>query len=156
RIPKARTENLADIPGQIHCDLCGITYDTNSANSIEMRFRIHPSIRNAVDNIYCIGGPAGTPHVLAQTFLKPGDRKQLQIQHQFPELRIRNIKTREQAELPANAAEVAATFDGNSWKFKSSGESSTLKIDLQNASDRPLIVVIEDPELNRNVFTLAR
>src|SRR5262245_58469583 len=35
RVPKARAENLSDIPGQIHCDLCGITYDTNSANSIE-------------------------------------------------------------------------------------------------------------------------
>jgi adenylate cyclase len=168
RVPKARAENLADIPGQIHCDLCGITYDTNSANSIEMRFRIHPSIRNAVENIYCIGGPANTPHVLAQTFLKPGERKQLQISHEFPELRIRNIKTREIAEIPPNAAEVNAVFDGG-WKLKNptltptlslpkrgEGEHLLTNLDLHNASERPLIVVIEDPELNRNVFTLAR
>jgi class 3 adenylate cyclase len=44
------------------------------ARSIEMVFRVHPQIRDAETGTYCIGGPAHSPHVVAQVRLAPHER----------------------------------------------------------------------------------
>src|SRR5262249_53574674 len=55
-------------------DVCNIDFALNFAQSIELVFQAHPQIRRADGGLYCIGGPAHRPHVLAQVWLQPGER----------------------------------------------------------------------------------
>lgn len=49
------------------------------ARSVELVFRVHPALRAADLGVYCIGGPAHSPHVLAQVRLAPLERFTLAV-----------------------------------------------------------------------------
>ncbi len=79
RVPKAQASSLATLPPRFHCDTCGIMYDTQLDQRVELRFSINPAVRRAQDAIYCIGGPLRTPHVMAQQFLRQGEAATLEL-----------------------------------------------------------------------------
>lgn len=66
RGPSARLGSLAALGSEAHCPACNIRYDVNFDESVELRFSVNSSIREATDVSYCIGGPANTRHILAQ------------------------------------------------------------------------------------------
>jgi class 3 adenylate cyclase len=79
RVPKAEYETLADVSSQFHCDTCGVNYNANFDQYVELRFSVHPSIREATDRIYCIGGPHRAPHIFAQHYLEPGMKRAFSV-----------------------------------------------------------------------------
>ncbi len=79
RVPKAEYETLADVSSQFHCDTCGVNYNANFDQYVELRFSVHPSIREAADRIYCIGGPHRAPHIFAQHYLEPGMKRSFSV-----------------------------------------------------------------------------
>jgi adenylate cyclase len=69
--PSCRTASqvlpsLRDLDGKAHCHACDIRYDTDLDSAVEAQFFPHPSVRRVETRPYCIGGPALTPHVVAQ------------------------------------------------------------------------------------------
>jgi class 3 adenylate cyclase len=69
--PSCRTASqvlpsLRDLDGKAHCHACDIRYDTDLDRAVEAQFFPHPSVRRIETRPYCIGGPALTPHVVAQ------------------------------------------------------------------------------------------
>ena len=54
------------------CQLCEITFDLNLDEAVEATFCPAKSVRQVDEGPYCIGGPARTPHVVAQQILEPG------------------------------------------------------------------------------------
>src|SRR5439155_10849665 len=48
-------------------------------NSVEMIFRAHPEVRSAELGVYCIGGPAHSPHVAAQLRVAPQECLELDL-----------------------------------------------------------------------------
>jgi hypothetical protein len=71
RVPKAETGSLVQLPVQFHCDTCGITYDADLDQRVELWFSVHPAIRRADEAVYCIGGPLRMPHAVAQQYIGP-------------------------------------------------------------------------------------
>jgi len=49
--PKAETGSLAQLPVQFHCDTCGISYDGDFDQRVELRFSVHPAIRSASSQV---------------------------------------------------------------------------------------------------------
>jgi serine/threonine protein kinase/class 3 adenylate cyclase len=74
RSASAMADALSQIREHGHCDVCNIDFELNFASSIELVFQVHAQIRRADGGLYCIGGPAHRPHVLAQVSLAPGER----------------------------------------------------------------------------------
>ncbi|HVF09339.1 MAG TPA: DUF5939 domain-containing protein, partial [Abditibacteriaceae bacterium] len=72
RVSKSTVNSLAKIEEQFHCDFCGVAYDANFDRSVELRFGVHPNVRAASSQIYCIGGPYITPHRLVQRVIERG------------------------------------------------------------------------------------
>ncbi len=73
--PSCRTaadhvESLSALTDAGHCQLCDITYGVELDRAVEATFRPHPSTREVHDQLFCIGGPFRTPHVLAQVNLE--------------------------------------------------------------------------------------
>ena len=48
------------------CHFCDIGFDVSLENNVEVIFGALPEVRSIAEGQYCIGGPARTPHVLAQ------------------------------------------------------------------------------------------
>jgi len=73
--PSCRTASqilpsLRDLDGRAHCHACDLRYDTDLDRAVEAQFFPHPAVRRVDARPYCIGGPALTPHVLAQASLE--------------------------------------------------------------------------------------
>jgi class 3 adenylate cyclase len=62
--------SLRELEGRAHCHACDLRYDTELDRAVEAQFFPHPSIRRVEARPYCIGGPALTPHVVAQVALE--------------------------------------------------------------------------------------
>jgi class 3 adenylate cyclase len=73
--PSCRTASqvlpsLRDLDGRAHCHACDLRYDTDLDRAVEAQFFPHPAVRRVETRPYCVGGPALTPHVLAQLSLE--------------------------------------------------------------------------------------
>jgi rubredoxin len=79
RVPKAEVDTLVDLPIRFHCDSCGIIYDADFDQRVELRFSVHPAVRNASDDVYCIGGPLRTPHVVSQQYLRSHEDRRVRL-----------------------------------------------------------------------------
>jgi class 3 adenylate cyclase len=156
RVPKEQTSTLSRLPVQFHCDVCGIDIRTELDERVELRFSVHPAIREAEQAVYCIGGPLRTPHVVAQQYLRPNESRLLPVPVSEP-LHLRAVGGQHRLELrPEEAArkpeEVAITFAGGRWQ----GPHSRMEGDallrvpreaplrLRNQTGGPLLVALEE------------
>ena len=69
-----RDENasLSSLKAQSHCEVCQIDFTTDTQESVEVTFRVHPSIRDVPDQVYCSAEPAKKDHIRVQATLPPG------------------------------------------------------------------------------------
>src|SRR5262245_44264579 len=80
RIPSQITDTLKAIRDHGHCEACNLDYELDFGRSVELIFRAHPSIREAELGVFCVGGPAHSPHVVAQVRVAPGERVELELE----------------------------------------------------------------------------
>ena len=66
-----RLSSLSEVGEQGHCQLCDIGFTVALDRAVEATFRPAPAVRRLDEGPYCIGGPARTPHVVAQAILEP-------------------------------------------------------------------------------------
>ena len=79
RIASSLEASLAELRSHGHCEACNLDYELDLAKSVELVFRVHPSLRDVEVGTYCVGGPAHSPHVLAQLRLPEGERFSLDL-----------------------------------------------------------------------------
>jgi adenylate cyclase len=155
RVPKAEVEALVEVPIRFHCDTCGILYDADFDQRVELRFSVHPAVRKASDDVYCIGSPLRMPHVVAQQYLRPHEERRLQLTVSAP-VRLRTVgASRYLSIVPAppsgRVRDVKATYADGRWVGPHSltmddrlalPEGATLS--LNNQTDGPVLAVVED------------
>ncbi|HEX8795149.1 MAG TPA: DUF5939 domain-containing protein [Polyangiaceae bacterium] len=66
-----QVRGLQEITAEGHCQLCDITFGLDLDRAVEATFLPHPSVRRVPEGMFCIGGPARTPHVLVQEVVEP-------------------------------------------------------------------------------------
>jgi serine/threonine protein kinase len=74
RRPSQLKESLRSLEEHGSCAVCNLDFELDWARSIELVFRVHPELREADAQFYCVGGPAHSPHVAAQVRVEPGER----------------------------------------------------------------------------------
>jgi len=69
-----RDENatLAELAAQSRCDACQVTFSTDTQESVEVTFRVHPSVRDVPDQVYCSAEPSKKDHIRVQRTVAPG------------------------------------------------------------------------------------
>ena len=80
--PSCRTASelatsLGEVKPEGHCQLCDITFELELDRAVEATFVPHEGVRKVENQMFCIGGPARTPHVWAQTNLEPNEARPL-------------------------------------------------------------------------------
>ena len=68
---------LSELEASSRCDTCGVDFATDTAESVEVTFRVHPSVRDIPDQVYCSAEPAKRDHVRVQRTLAPGHRVEI-------------------------------------------------------------------------------
>jgi class 3 adenylate cyclase len=156
RVPKGEAETLSAVPLQFHCDTCGIVYDTDFDERVELRFSVHPAVREAADDVYCIGSPLRTPHVVAQQYLTGHEERRVELDP-GTRLRLRTVGGRSHLDIQPAAAssrvtDVKVTYAEGRWVAPHSllvdgGLSlpAGAALVLRNQTDRPVLAVLEDP-----------
>jgi class 3 adenylate cyclase len=66
--------SLSQLPAHSRCDACRVEFATDTPESIEVTFRVHPSIRDVPDQVYCSAEPARKDHIRIQHTVPPGGR----------------------------------------------------------------------------------
>jgi eukaryotic-like serine/threonine-protein kinase len=79
RIPSEIKDTLRALREHARCEVCNLDFELDFANSVEMIFRAHPQIRETDLATYCVGGPAHSPHVIAQVRVAPAERIELEL-----------------------------------------------------------------------------
>ena len=92
RVSKSNVSSLSQITEQFHCDFCGVIYDANFDRSVELRFGVHPNVREASSQIYCIGGPFITPHRIVQRCIAKDDSVIVSYPRAAAALRLRVLR----------------------------------------------------------------
>jgi class 3 adenylate cyclase len=165
-VPKAETDTLAKLPVRYHCDTCGIAYDADFDQRVELRFSVHPAIRTAASQVYCIGGPLRMPHVLAQQYLPPAEPRRLDLTL-AGQARLRTIRgARPLLLTPAprdsRGREVTISYSSGRWVGPHSlmdGETLTIPdgspLILRNQTGGPILASIEDHGWTSEATTAA-
>jgi serine/threonine protein kinase len=79
RAPAGMADTLKAVKEHGRCEACDLAWALDLSASIELVFRIHPSLREADTGTYCLSSPAHTPHVLAQLRLGAGVVSELEL-----------------------------------------------------------------------------
>lgn len=69
-----RDENptLSQLAAHSRCDACRVAFATDTPESVEVTFRVHSSIRDVPDQVYCSAEPARKDHIRVQHTVPPG------------------------------------------------------------------------------------
>lgn len=63
---------LSSLQAESHCEPCQVTFATDAPETVEVTFRVHSSIREIAEQVYCSAEPAKKEHVRVQWTLPPG------------------------------------------------------------------------------------
>jgi class 3 adenylate cyclase len=148
RVPKLEPDTFALVPPAFHCDTCGISYEANLDRSVELRFRVHPAIRDARDAVYCFCGPYTAPHILVQHLLAPGETRELSCTLDDEPYRIRVLRMNHAAKLlPAprmGAKRPVFVYRDGRWSLPEVRfVPGPVTWRWENGSSKPVAVVLE-------------
>jgi len=170
RVPKEEAETLARLPVRFHCDTCGIAYDVDFDQRVELRFSVHPAVRKATSQVYCIGGPLRTPHIVAQQYLRPHEDRQVDIALAglAGAVQLRTVRSAHRLLLtpdPAPGArgrDVTITYSAGRWVGPHSlmrdgglAVPAGSRLVLRNQTDGPILAAIEDLAWTAEATTAA-
>lgn len=155
RVPKAESGSLAELPVRFHCDTCGIIYDADLDQRVELRFSVHPAIRRVAGEVYCIGGPLRMPHAVAQQYIRSHEDRQVDLAFVGP-VQLRTVRAADRLLLipaPADrrARDITITYSGGRWVGPHSltrddglTVPSGSRLVLRNQTSGPILAAIDD------------
>lgn len=88
RTASSQCSRLAEIGERGHCQLCDLRFGIELDRSVEATFSPNAAVRAIDAGPYCIGGPARTPHVVAQAILAPNAVREIDAPSQEGRYRL--------------------------------------------------------------------
>jgi serine/threonine protein kinase/class 3 adenylate cyclase len=161
RIPSEVRDTLRALREHGHCEACGINFELDFANSVELIFRAHPEVRATELGVYCVGGPAHSPHVVAQVRVGAGERVELDLALDEGAYRLRGPQLPYVLDFRVEAAAPLARWDlslarGLPPDWPRSLRAGRQVLSLANESDRELLARLERAAPRADALTAAR
>lgn len=91
--PSCRTQAeavtaLEDVGQEGHCQMCDIAFELDLDRAVEAIFVPSPAVRHVPSQMFCIAGPARTPHVLCQVNVAAKEHAELEVPSQTGRYRL--------------------------------------------------------------------
>lgn len=154
RVSKVEHNSLTQLEQQFHCDLCGINYDANFDQFVELNFSVHPTVRQAYAEVYCIGGPMITPHVKAQQVIETGKTASFTIPQGGDALRFRVLQANHKVSVKNSAESQLLVYSDLGWSHDFVFDSKAIAI--TNSSSTDIVVALENAEWTGQAVTAAK
>lgn len=157
RVSKSEQTSLSDLEEEFHCDLCGINYDANFDQYVELQFSVHPSVRKAYAEVYCVGGPMVTPHVKVQKIIRMGESVLLEIPESPEALRVRVVQANDRVRVGAGKKQngrASLVYADGGWPLMSI--ENPVDVEVTNASSNDIVLVLEKDSWNDEKVTAAK
>jgi hypothetical protein len=159
RVPKGAARSVGGVPPRFHCDLCAIDYAADLARNVELRFSVHPRLRPAQEQVYCLGGPASFPHIWAQLYMLPGTERVFSLMLPGEAFRARSLRQNQLCPLEPDAGapgEAVLTYRRDGWyQMRQRFRPGPVSIRLQNETDGVMVLVIEQVRWDPCAITAA-
>lgn len=160
RVATTRATSLEGAPERFHCDGCGIAYDTDLERWVELRYSVHARLRAARDEIYCIGGPANTPHIWAQHYLLSGTERVFSLALPEEAFRVRALRLNQTCPLEPEAAagdEATFAYRPDGWfQLRQAFRPGPVTVRLRNESPHVVVAVLEQVRPDPRAITAAQ
>lgn len=138
--------NLGDLPRSEKCEPCQTSFDATRIDSLEVTFRLHPSIREVEPTFYCSGEPAKKTHIKIQRRLAP--QETLFLETRLPpgwyQMRLLGQKDAHCLSIrhqEPTTQEILWTFPSTSNSFQ---RAPAPQMYLKNESNTPQTFIVED------------
>jgi len=159
RVSKAAVRSAEGVPSRFHCEVCAVDYDSDLSHNVELRFSVHPGLRPAREERYCLGGPANFPHIWAQQYLLPTTERVVSMHLAAEAFRARSLRHNQSCPLepdPAGPAEVILTYRQDGWyQMRQRFRPGPVTIRLQNETDAVVVLVVEQVRWDPHAITAA-
>jgi len=160
RVATTRATSLAGVPERFHCDACGIAYDADLERWVELRYSVHTRLRAAKDEVYCIGGPANTPHIWAQHYLLSGTERVFSLTLPDDAFRVRALRLNQACPLDPDAAaasEATFTYRQDGWlQMRQQFRPGPITVRLRNEAPHVVVAVLERVQWDPRAITAAQ
>lgn len=150
-------EHLGEIPESANCDVCDIDFSSNSKNSVEITFHIHPSIREIRKRYFCAAEPATKRHIYLQKVLEPNTvfQTSLNLDSGIYRMRVGSRKQYNFLEIDSLSRDkenppIAGELELDSKNLEDiTHSSSELNLSISNPENNAVPFVIESREEDR-------
>ena len=129
---------LAQVPVRAECHICEIEFSAGEKESIEIVFRLHPSIGETRPQFFCAAEPSKKTHVRIQRMLQPGNQ---QFEANMSPGRYRFLLQREQLPIAAEFAKGETQVPGLNGKCR-----------VENPFQKPALLMVEEPEHSKEAL----
>ncbi len=153
RVSKEQVGSLGQLQSAFHCDLCDVVYDANFDQYVELHFSVHPSIRKAYAEVFCVGAPMITPHIKVQKVIKHGETIEIKVPSIEAQLRLRVLQANAVAYVLHSNTPREISYDGVNWSTDSIASST---IHISNKSDADIVIAIEEAAWKKETVTAAK
>jgi class 3 adenylate cyclase len=150
--------SLKEIASTVHCPSCNIDFTANFEQSVELTFQPNPAIREIDLELYCVGGPQVTPHIVAQQLLPAGANRAIDLAFEPGRYRLRTSSTPGWQHLRAtndagDPLTLRATSSG--WLNDELPVATQATINLENATDDEQLFILERTTWSDDAATAA-
>jgi adenylate cyclase len=160
RVPAVRATTLAGVPERFHCDACGVAYDADLERWVELRYSVHARLRDAKDEVYCIGGPANTPHIWAQAYMLAGTERVFSLTLPDDAFRVRALRLNHACPLEPDGAldsEATFTYRHDGWQqMRQTFRPGPVTVRLRNEAPHVVVAVVERLQRDPRAITAAQ
>jgi class 3 adenylate cyclase len=149
---------LKDISSQVHCAGCNIDFTVNFEQSVEVTFRPNPSIREADQETFCMGGPQVTPHIAAQQLLSAHSRRRVEVKLAEGRYRLRTMSLPGWQHLrvsKTSASGITLTASGEGWSDNELMIGTSAGLEFENATDEEQLFILERTAWSDDAATAA-
>ncbi len=152
---------LRELHSTAHCDVCQIEFDAQFDKSVELKFAVNSAVRPREEQIFCIAGPGGAPHVVSQLWLEPGEERSWKWPAPPRSLRLRSAQVSGSVTLdategpgPGQGLAIACGSGGFNLQRQAGGTEPTARI--SNPNGFPVQLNLEQIGWGDDILTAAR
>jgi adenylate cyclase len=154
--------SLGEVTRQMHCEVCQIDYDGQFDESVELKFTIHPAVRNVPLDTYCLAGPGARAHIISQITLGPNERRSWEIPPFDKAVRLRSPQVKQHVKLkpeeggdPFISPVIICKREAFDVVTESTG-GTDYNLRLINPNPYPVQLALERLEWDEDILTAAR
>jgi len=151
-------KSLSQIHEPIHCDECEREFSVNFNKTIQLSFAPHPLIRKVNHNYFCARGPQSKPHVLAQQYIKPGEKRFLKTQLPLGQYQLKTNRMDGTASITVSkngSDTVHVVLSNNGFSGEQVQISDDPNLSLENKTDEPQVFILERKQWVKNGVSAA-